>query len=91
MTGLAVYFFNIPGAMMRVFNCFTRRGLLIERVHCSPADNRHCALVLVDATPAAIVQIVRELESTVGVHQVECLDPQAVEQIAKLPSPAIPA
>ena len=49
MTGLAIDFFNIPGAMMRVLNCFTRRGLIIESVWCTPSGDRHRATVLTEA------------------------------------------
>ena len=75
MTALAVEFHNIPGAMMRVLNCFTRRGLLIEAVRCGPVGAYHRAEVAVEAQPITIEQIVRELESTVGVDRVEQLDP----------------
>ena len=47
--GVAIYFFNIPGAMMRVLNCFTRRGLLIEAVRCGPVGEHHRAEVAVEA------------------------------------------
>src|SRR3989304_1595199 len=80
MTGLAIYFHNIPGAMMRVLNCFTRRGLLIEAVWCAPVDDHHRATVLVEAPPITVDQIVRELESTVGVDRVERLDESQARQ-----------
>ena len=80
MTGLAIYFHNIPGAMMRVLNCFTRRGLLIEAVWCAPLGDRHRATVLVEAQPITMDQIVRELESTVGVDSVERLDESQAQQ-----------
>ena len=60
--------------MMRVLNCFTRRGLVIQAAWCAPADNRYRATVLVEAAPMTMDQIVRELESTVGVDGVERLD-----------------
>jgi acetolactate synthase small subunit len=90
MTGLAIDFFNIPGAMMRVLNCFTRRGLIIESVWCTPSGDRHCATVLTEAKPLTMEQIVRELESTVGVDRVATLSDTQVEKLAKLPSPALP-
>lgn len=78
MNGLAIYFFNIPGAMMRVLNCFTRRGLIIQAVWCAPVDDRHRATVLVEAKAITVEQIVRELKSTVGVDSVQVLEkPQA--------------
>ena len=80
MTGLAIYFHNIPGAMMRVLNCFTRRGLIIEAVWCAPLGDRHRATVLVEAQPITMDQIVRELESTVGVDSVERLDESQTQQ-----------
>ena len=80
MTGLAISFHNIPGAMMRVLNCFTRRGLLIEAVWCAPAGGHHRATVLVEAPPITVDQIVRELESTVGVNRVERLDESETQQ-----------
>ena len=83
MTGLAISFHNIPGAMMRVLNCFTRRGLLIEAVWCAPLGDHHRATVLVEAQPITVDQIVRELESTVGVDQVERLEKPQVEQLAQ--------
>ena len=91
MTGLAIDFYNIPGAMMRVLNCFTRRGLLLEAVWCVPAGDRHRATVLTQAAPLTMEQIVRELESTVGVERVEALEKNQVEYLAKLPAPEIPA
>jgi acetolactate synthase small subunit len=91
MTGLAIYFFNIPGAMMRVLNCFSRRGLVIEAVWCAPVGERHRATVLVEAAPITMEQIVRELESTVGVDHVEALDKPSAEQSARLHSPEITA
>ncbi len=89
MTGLAIYFFNIPGAMMRVLNCFTRRGLLIEAVWCAPVGDRHRATVLVKAAPLTMEQIVRELESTVGVDRVQALEKPQADQLAKLHSPEV--
>ena len=83
MTGLAISFHNIPGAMMRVLNCFTRRGLLIEAVWCAPVDDHHRATVLGAAPPITVDQIVRELESTVGVDGVERLDEPQVEQLTQ--------
>ena len=80
MTGLAIYFHNIPGAMMRVLNCFTRRGLIIEAVWCAPLGDRHRATVLVAAPSITVDQIVRELESTVGVDSVERLDELQAQQ-----------
>ena len=75
LTGLVVDFHNIPGAMMRVLNCFTRRGLLIQAVECRPLGSRHRARVVVEAQPITIEQTVRELESTVGVDAVSPMDP----------------
>jgi acetolactate synthase small subunit len=75
LTGLVVDFHNIPGAMMRVLNCFTRRGLLIQAVECRPHGGRHRARVVVEAQPITIEQTVRELESTVGVDAVAPMDP----------------
>ena len=77
--------------MMRVLNCFTRRGLLIEAVWCAPAGDRHRATVLTQAAPLTMEQIVRELESTVGVDRVEGLGETQVEYLAKLQAPEIPA
>ena len=82
MNGLAISFHNIPGAMMRVLNCFTRRGLLIEAAWCAPFEGHHRATVLVEAPPITIDQIVRELESTVGVDSVERLDEPQAQQWA---------
>lgn len=85
MTGVAIDFHNVPGAMMRVFNCFTRRGLLIQAVWCVPAGDRHRATVLVEAQPITVEQIIRELESTVGVDRVERREgPQAEELLQKM-------
>lgn len=81
MTAVTVDFHNIPGAMMRVLNCFTRRGLLLQAVWCGPVGDRHRANVVVEAQPITIEQIVRELESTVGVDRVERLDPAQAEQL----------
>ena len=82
LTGLVVDFHNIPGAMMRVLNCFTRRGLLIQAVECRPHGGHHRAHVVVEAQPITIEQTVRELESTVGVDAVAPMDPaQAVQLI----------
>jgi len=91
MTGLAIYFHNIPGAMMRVLNCFTRRGLLIEAVWCAPVGDRHRATVLVEAQPITVDQIVRELESTVGVDCVERLSQPQVEELVQGNPPAAKA
>ena len=85
LTGLVVEFHNIPGALMRVLNCFTRRGLVIEAVECGPVKDRHRARVVVDAQPITIEQTVRELESTVGVDRVEPMDAaQAAQLVRKL-------
>ncbi len=83
MTGLAISFHNIPGAMMRVLNCVTRRGLLIEAVWCAPVGDRHRATLLFEAQPITVDQIVRELESTVGVELVERLAQPQVEQLTQ--------
>jgi acetolactate synthase small subunit len=87
LTGLVVEYHNIPGAMMRVLNCFTRRGLLIEAVHCGPAGDHHRASVVVEAQPITIEQTVRELESTVGVASVSPMDPAAAAQLLQSPRP----
>ena len=87
MTGVAIYFHNIPGAMMRVLNCFTRRGLLLQAVWCAPMGEQHRATVLVEASPVTIDQIVRELESTVGVDRVERLEKFQVDQLTRQDSP----
>jgi len=86
MMAIGVDFHNIPGAMMRVLNCFTRRGVVIQVVQCGPAGGYHRATVLADAEPPEaesirIDQIVRELESTVGVDRVERLDAAQAEQV----------
>ena len=83
MIGLSIHFFNIPGAMMRVFNCFTRRGLLIQAVWCAPEGDHHRATVLVEAAPITIEQIVRELISTVGVDAVEQLTKSQADRFAE--------
>jgi len=66
--------------MMRVLNCFTRRGLRIEAVWCAPMEDHHLATVLVEAQPITLSQIVRELESTVGVDRVDRLDELQAQQ-----------
>jgi acetolactate synthase small subunit len=71
---LVVDFHNIPGAMMRVLNCFTRRGLVIQAVECRPHGDQHRARVVVEAQLITIEQTVRELESTVGVDAVAPMD-----------------
>jgi acetolactate synthase small subunit len=81
LTALAVDFHNIPGAMMRVLNCFTRRGLVMQAVCCGPVGDHHRAQVAVAALPITIEQIVRELESTVGVYRIEQLPSTATEQL----------
>ncbi|MSO19971.1 MAG: hypothetical protein EXQ56_05810 [Acidobacteria bacterium] len=81
LTGLTVDFHNIPGAMMRVLNSFTRRGLVIQAVQCGPAGDHHRAHVVVEALPITMEQTIRELESTVGVDSVA---PIETAQITKL-------
>ena len=81
MTALTVDFHNIPGALMRVLNCFTRRGLVIDAVQCGPAGDRHRARVVVEAQPITIEQTVRELESTVGVDSISTMDPAQAAQL----------
>lgn len=85
ITGLTVDFHNIPGAMMRVLNAFTRRGLVIQAVQCGPAGDHHRAHVVVEALPITMEQTIRELESTVGVDAVA---PIESSQIEKLLSPS---
>lgn len=92
MIAVAVDFHNIPGAMMRVLNCFTRRGVVIQAVWCGPEAGHHRVTVLAEAEPKEAEairtdQIVRELESTVGVERVERLDPSQAEQLAQGRSP----
>jgi acetolactate synthase small subunit len=79
VTGLTVDFHNIPGAMMRVLNAFTRRGLVIQAVQCAPVGDHHRAHVVVEAMPITMEQTIRELESTVGVDSV---GPISDEQIS---------
>ena len=81
LTGLVVDFHNIPGAMMRVLNCFTRRGLLIQAVECRPHGDRHRARVVVEAQPTTIEQTVRELESTVGVGSISPMESSEAAQL----------
>ena len=80
-TGLIVEYHNIPGALMRVLNCFTRRGLVIDAVECGPTGDRHRARVVVEAQPITIEQTIRELESTVGVDSVAPMDPAAAANL----------
>ncbi|MBI2819995.1 MAG: hypothetical protein HYX73_08455 [Acidobacteria bacterium] len=82
-TGLIVEYHNIPGALMRVLNCFTRRGLVIDAVQCGPAGQRHRARVVVEAQPITIEQTVRELESTVGVDSVSPMGPAEAAQLVR--------
>lgn len=89
MTALTISFHNIPGAMMRVLNCFTRRGLLIEAVWCAPVGDHHRATVLAEAQPITVDQIVRELESTVGVDRVERLEKPQAEALAGRRAPEV--
>ena len=84
ITGLTVDFHNIPGAMMRVLNSFTRRGLVIQAVHCVPFGGHHVAHVVVEALPITMEQTIRELESTVGV---DAVTPIAAAQIDALLKP----
>ncbi|MBI4478432.1 MAG: ACT domain-containing protein [Acidobacteria bacterium] len=84
-TGLIVEYHNIPGALMRVLNCFTRRGLVIDAVECGPAGDRHRARVVVEAQPITIEQTVRELESTVGVDSISPMDPAEAAQLLQSP------
>ena len=51
-----------------------------EAVWCAPAGDHHRATVLVEAPPITVDQIVRELESTVGVDRVERLDESETQQ-----------
>jgi acetolactate synthase small subunit len=83
-TGLIVEFHNIPGALMRVLNCFTRRGLVIDAVQSGPAGDRHRARVVVEALPITIEQTVRELESTVGVDTVAPMDPAEAARMLQM-------
>jgi acetolactate synthase small subunit len=87
ITGLTVDFHNIPGALMRVLNCFTRRGLVIQAVVAGPADGHHRARVVVEAQPITIEQTVRELESTVGVERVSPMDTTQALQLLHSPNP----
>ncbi len=89
MTGVAIYFHNIPGAMMRVLNCFTRRGLLLQAVWCAPVEESYRATVLVEASTFTIDQTVRELESTVGVDSVELLEKPQADQLAQSRAPEV--
>lgn len=76
---------------MRVLNCFTRRGLLMEGVWCAPVGDRHRATVMVNAEPITIEQIIRELESTVGVDSAEELAKSNSSQSAALKAAEITA
>ena len=89
MTGVAIYFHNIPGAMMRVLNCFTRRGLVLQAVWCAPVEESYRATVLVEASTSTIDQTVRELESTVGVDSVELLEKPRADQLAQSRAPEV--
>jgi acetolactate synthase small subunit len=83
ITGLTVDFHNIPGAMMRVLNSFTRRGLVIQAVHCGPVNDHHRAHVVVEAQPITMEQTIRELESTVGVDSVAPITSAQIEALLK--------
>lgn len=83
ITGLTVDFHNIPGAMMRVLNSFTRRGLVIQAVHCAPAGDHHRAHVVVEAMPITMEQTIRELESTVGVDAVAPIAQAQIDTLLK--------
>ncbi len=81
LTGLTVDFHNIPGAMMRVLNSFTRRGLVIQAVHVAPMGDHHRAHVVVEALPITMEQTIRELESTVGVDAVAPIESAQIERL----------
>jgi acetolactate synthase small subunit len=81
LTALSVDYHNIPGALMRVLNTFTRRGLVIQAVQAGPLGGHHRATVAVEAQPITIEQIVRELESTVGVESISQLPTEQAENL----------
>ena len=63
---------NAQGALMRILNAISRRGLDLTSVHADAAGNQHAVSVTLDVTHKQIGQLCREWYSIVDVIDVRC-------------------
>ena len=61
---------NAQGALMRILNAISRRGLDLNSVHADSAGQEHAVTVLLDVTHKQIGQLCREWQAIVDVIDV---------------------
>ncbi|MGA6980310.1 MAG: hypothetical protein WBZ11_02025 [Candidatus Sulfotelmatobacter sp.] len=75
-----IRYHNSQGALMRILNAVSRRGLDLGSVHAEPGVEHHEVALLLEVTPKQIGQLYREwfsivdvidVRSSVGLHENE--------------------
>jgi acetolactate synthase small subunit len=61
---------NEQGALMRILNAISRRGLDLTSVHAEPSEQHYLVTLLVDASQKQVGQLWREWHSIVDVLEV---------------------
>jgi acetolactate synthase small subunit len=61
---------NAQGALMRILNAISRRGLDLTSVHAEAAGQQHAVTVSLEVTPKQIGQLCREWYAIVDVIEV---------------------
>jgi acetolactate synthase small subunit len=82
---------NAQGALMRILNAVSRRGLELASVHAEYAGQDHVATLLLDVTHKQIGQLYREwyaIVDVVNVHSSAALRSEAAAWAAHPPASA---
>jgi acetolactate synthase small subunit len=63
---------NAQGALMRILNAVSRRGLDLTSVHAEYAGHDHAVMLMLDVSHKQMGQLFREWHSIVDVMDVRC-------------------
>jgi len=76
---LSVLVHNSPGVLNRVAGLFSRRGYNIESLNVGMTDNPElsCLTILVDADPASIEQVTKQLHKLIDVIKISDITEEA--------------
>jgi acetolactate synthase small subunit len=83
---------NAQGALMRILNAVSRRGLDLPSVHAEAAGHEHSVTLLIEVTQKQIGQLCREwygIVDVIDVHSSAAL--QAIGEAAWAPLPSASA
>jgi acetolactate synthase small subunit len=67
-----IRYLNAQGALMRILNAVSRRGLDLTSVHAEYAGHDHAVMLMLDVSHKQMGQLFREWHSIVDVMDVRC-------------------